>query len=205
VAPLPMEKSRCCLFASFASRGKVSDAVLRSWARIMGRVEGSRLDLYAFDKAEAARVHGLFELHGVAEERVRLLGRLEIQDYFGAHAEVDILLDTFPLSGHTVICHGLWMGVPAVCLRGKIYWERLGAAVMEWAGLEEFIADSPEEYVEIAVGWAQAPEKLARLRQEMRERMRASPLLDYAGHARRVEGAFQSAWQAWRTPAENFA
>ncbi len=196
LTPLPMEKNGECRFASFASRGKVSDAVLRTWARIMGRVEKSRLDLYAFDRAEAERVHGLFALHGVAAERVRLLGRLDIQDYFAVHRDVDILLDTFPLSGHTVICHGLWMGVPAVCLRGKIYWERLGAAVMEWAGLKEFIAGSVEEYVEIAVGMAQRPEVLSRLRREMRERLRASPLLDYAGHARRVEEAYRSAWTA---------
>ncbi|HVT79886.1 MAG TPA: tetratricopeptide repeat protein, partial [Phycisphaerae bacterium] len=109
IGPLPLEKSGRCRFASFAARGKVSEPVLHAWAKILGRVEGSRLDIYAFNRAEESHLRDIFALHGVSLDRVRLHGRLQIQNYFAAHNEVDIQLDTFPLSGHTVICHGLWM------------------------------------------------------------------------------------------------
>lgn len=194
VSALPMESTGHCRFASFASRGKVSDAVLHVWGSILGRVPGSRLDLYTFDRSERPRIAEFFAMHGVASDRVSLHGRLELQHYFAAHKDVDILLDTFPLSGHTVICHGLWMGVPSICLRGRIYWERLGSATMEWAGLKEFIATTPEEYADIAVRMAKNPSQLASLRRTMRDRLQASPLLDYERHAREVEAAYRTAW-----------
>jgi predicted O-linked N-acetylglucosamine transferase (SPINDLY family) len=194
VSPLPMESAGCCRFASFASRGKVSDAVLHVWGRILGQLPGSRLDLYTFDQSELPRLAGFFGIHGVSADRISLHGRLELQHYFAAHRDVDILLDAFPLSGHTVVCHGLWMGVPSICMRGRIYWERLGSATMEWAGLKEFIAATPEEYVSIAVRMARNPAQLASLRRTMRDRLQASPLLDCQRHAREVEAAYRTAW-----------
>jgi len=61
---------------------------------------------------------------------------------WAAHNGVDILLDTFPFGGqHRTVCHGLWMGVPAVCFRGAgTCWQRLGASVLRQVGIEELVA-----------------------------------------------------------------
>ena len=60
--------------------------------------------------------------------------------------------------------------------------------------LRELIANSPEEYAEIAVQMAADPGRLQALRSGLRERMRVSPLLDAAGFTRNLEQAYRDMW-----------
>jgi len=104
---------------------------------------------------------------------------------------VDLLLDSHPFSGHTISCHGLWMGVPAVTLAGDRHSSRMVASVLTNLGLPELIAHSPDEYVKIASELAANLPRLAELRSTLRERMRASPLMDASRFARNVEQAYR--------------
>ena len=82
-----------------------------------------------------------------------------------------VILDSFPVNGHTVTCHGLWMGVPVVCLAGSTYCQRLGKSVMGNLGLSDLVGQTPREYVDIAVKLAGDLPRLGELRRTMRERM----------------------------------
>ncbi|HUE17769.1 MAG TPA: hypothetical protein VMR25_26675, partial [Planctomycetaceae bacterium] len=64
-------------------------------------------------------------------------------------------------------------------------------------GLEELIARTCEQYVELAVELAGDLDRLARLRGELRARMVASPLLDFEGFTRHVEQAYRQMWRTW--------
>ncbi|HEY2342124.1 MAG TPA: hypothetical protein VGH90_03790, partial [Chthoniobacteraceae bacterium] len=64
-------------------------------------------------------------------------------------------------------------------------------------GLKELIAETPEEYVEIAVGLAQDLGRLKELRASLRDRMEASPMRDAGGHAREMEAAYREMWRRW--------
>jgi predicted O-linked N-acetylglucosamine transferase (SPINDLY family) len=107
---------------------------------------------------------------------------------------VDVLLDSHPFGGHTVGCHALWMGVPVVTLAGSRHSARMVASVLRTIGLPDLIAQSPEEYVQIALQLAADPSRLASLRRTMRERMAASPLLDAPRFARDLELAYRRMW-----------
>jgi predicted O-linked N-acetylglucosamine transferase (SPINDLY family) len=198
VTPLPMLGNGFCTFGSSSSRGKINYPTLRTWARILGQAPGSRLRLYVSDvETDAPALLPAFESQGIARERIQLRARQDIQHYLASHGEIDILLDTFPLSGHTVICHALWMGVPAVCMRGATCWERLGSSVMSHVNLPETIATSAEDYIHAAVKLADDPARMSALRGSMRERMKNSPLMDYRAHARQVESVFRQMWRNW--------
>ena len=89
------------------------------------------------------------------------------------------------------------MGVPVVTLRGDRHAGRVGASLLSQIGLTDLIADSVEEYVEIAVALAGDPERLDDLRRSLRPRLAASPLCDGRAFARKIEAAFRHMWQRW--------
>jgi protein O-GlcNAc transferase len=63
--------------------------------------------------------------------------------------------------------------------------------------LPELIAQTPEEYVEIAVRLASDLPGLATLRAGLREQMRQSPLCDGRRLAREIEAAYRDMWRTW--------
>jgi predicted O-linked N-acetylglucosamine transferase (SPINDLY family) len=110
---------------------------------------------------------------------------------------VDIALDTTPYSGGTTSCDALWMGVPVVTAPGIRPSSRSTASVLSTAGLAEWIASSPEEYVRLAVESARDEARLAGLRKTLRERLRESPLMDEKRFARDLEAAYRQMWRKW--------
>jgi predicted O-linked N-acetylglucosamine transferase (SPINDLY family) len=61
----------------------------------------------------------------------------------------------------------------------------------------EWVARTPQEYVQIAAGLAADPARLERFRSTLRDRMRASVLMDVPRFARNVELAYREAWKCW--------
>ena len=84
-----------------------------------------------------------------------------------------------------------------VTLRGNRFAGCVTASVLTAIGLPEFIANSPEQYVELAVRWANDLDGLARLRARLREQVRRSPLCDGPRFTRRLEETYRSLWRRW--------
>ena len=89
------------------------------------------------------------------------------------------------------------MGVPVVTLAGSRPSTRVGASVLHAAGLGQWVATDEAGYVATAVGLARDLGALRTWRHTLRERLRVSPLLDTAAHARELEAGYRSAWQRW--------
>ena len=89
------------------------------------------------------------------------------------------------------------MGLPLVTLAGDSYRARQGLMLLTNLGLPELIASTPQEYVRIAVELANDLPRLAALRAGLRERMRASPIMDGAGFARDLGAAYRDMWRQW--------
>ena len=77
------------------------------------------------------------------------------------------------------------MGCPVVTRAGKTHVSRVGVSLLSAVGLQEFITDTREDYIEKAVALADQTERLEELRTGMRERLRQSVLMD---EKRFVEG-----------------
>ena len=139
-----------------------------------------------------------FTERGIEAGRIELRHRLDNTGiYLGVHHGVDISLDTFPWSGHTTACESLWMGVPMVTLRAGCHAGRMVASVLTQTGLTELIANTPEEYVEIATRLAQDVNRLGAMRSQLREQVKNSPLCDGKGFTRGLETAYREMWQKW--------
>lgn len=79
------------------------------------------------------------------------------------------------------------MGVPVVTWPQRRVVSRQTFAFLNQIGLPELAAQDADDYVRIAAELAGDHERLAELRATLRDRMRASPLMDVAGFTRRLE------------------
>src|SRR6185437_11482596 len=95
----------------------------------------------------------------------------------------------------TTTCEALWMGVPVITLRGDRHAGRVGASLLSQMRLTDLIANSIEDYVEIAAALAGNSGRLENLRSALRLRLAASTLCDERAFARKMEAAFSSMWQ----------
>jgi len=73
----------------------------------------------------------------------------------------------------------------------------LGASILQGVGHPEWIANAEDEYIEIAVKLASDLDALAATRSRLRDEMKASPVMDEAGFARKAETAYRQMWQRW--------
>jgi predicted O-linked N-acetylglucosamine transferase (SPINDLY family) len=200
VSPLPATIYGRVTFGAFTTLAKLPPVLLDCWSEILLQVPDSRLLITAagLQAADLQRdIRRRFESKGIDPTRVDLMGKRPFEEYFALHHRVDIYLDTFPVNGHTVTCHALWMGLPVVTLAGQTHCQRLGASVLSNLGMEGQIAKSSQEYVRIAKELAGDLGKLKDLRASLRERMKASPILDAAGFSREVEAAYRGVWKNW--------
>jgi protein O-GlcNAc transferase len=197
VAPLPALTNGHLTFGCFQASSKINEHVLAAWGRIFQALSGARLRLQNQEMGTpSARSTMLARLGavGLAAERVTLVGATPRDEYLAAHGEVDIILDTFPYPGGTTTCEALWMGVPTLTLVGETMLSRQGAALMACVGLTEWVAGDEEDYVDRALGHAADLNRLAGLRQGLRQQVLASPLFDAPRFASRLESLLQGLW-----------
>lgn len=200
VAPLPAEALGRITFGSLHKLEKLNPAVLDLWARLLERLPSARLLIVrnTLRGRTAEDFLRRFEAHGVPRDRILLRPVRPVNlQHLRAYDEVDISLDPFPWNGHTTACESLWMGVPVVALRGGRHSARMVASILANVGLDDWVADSPEDYVEIAAHWAADLPRLAGLRRSLRGRVGESPLCDAASFARNLEQAYRRMWRQW--------
>ncbi len=200
VAELPALRQGHITFGCFNNLSKMNEAVVALWAQVLRAVPGSRLFLKCKQLGEASlrdSVLERFALHGIEAARLTLEGQSPRKEYLAAYARVDIALDPFPFSGGTTTAEGLWMGVPALTLAGERFVSRQGLGLMRNAGLPEWVAGSPEDYVARACTLASDLTALAALRAGLRAQVLASPVFDSAAFAQHFEAALRAMWQRW--------
>ena len=201
VGPVPAAAGGRITFGSFNSISKLSDATVAMWSAVLSAVPNSRLMIKSQGLAGApARQQVLerFAARGIAADRLELHGRIASPaGHLELYHQIDIALDTYPYHGTTTSCEAMWMGVPVVTLAGKTHASRVGVSLLSNVGLEQLIAQTPEQYVQIAADLAKDLAALSVLRSALRSRLAASPLLDGSGLAREVEAAYRVMWKQW--------
>jgi predicted O-linked N-acetylglucosamine transferase (SPINDLY family) len=184
-------------FGCLSKQEKSSPSAMRLWAAILNRVAGSQLLLTAPPGAHRDRILELFNSEGVDPRRIELIAKVPIGEYFALYNRIDIALDPFPYNGGTTTCQALWMGVPVITLAGVCGVQRSGVSLLSNTGLPELIAQTPEQYVQIASDLAGDLPRLSSLRQSMRNRLAASPLMDAPRFVRDLESLFRLLWRQW--------
>ncbi|CAM9838517.1 unnamed protein product, partial [Hapterophycus canaliculatus] len=98
-------------------------------------------------------------------------------------------------NAHTVGCDALWAGVPMVTLRGTKMASRVGASLVEAAGMPELATDSLEDYTRLVTALARDEKHRQGLRQKLANVRMTCPLFDTRCWVRDAEGLLQWAWE----------
>ena len=86
---------------------------------------------------------------------------------------------------------------PVVSLVGDIAVRRAGLSILSRVGLAELAVSNVDDYVDTAIELARNVDRLVALRKELRERMRASPLMNATAFARDIERLYRAMWIEW--------
>ena len=198
VAPLPALTNGYVTFASFQNMAKVNDEVLTLWAQVMQAVPNSRLrwQCKAFiDQDVIATVKTRMAACGIDPAQVSFYGKVTREEYLAAHAEVDVILDSFPFPGGTTTCEALWMGVPTLTLAGHTMIARQGASLLSAAGLTDWVVEKREDFVKQACLMVADITALANLRKNLRAKVQVSALYDGALFAKNLTTTLWKMWQ----------
>lgn len=196
VSPPPVLSRKSATFGSFHKLEKINLNVVDCWAELLRQNPGSRLLLARdeLDDWQQERLAGQFADRGIGPERLVMKGFNKADGSFlELFAEIDIQLDSFPWSGHTMACMALWMGVPVVSLYGSSHAGRMVASVLHTIGLGELLAQDRKSYLKICSELCRAPDRLAELRSGLRERMESSLLRDEVAYTKAFEKAVMDA------------
>ena len=199
-APFPALAGAPVTFGCFNNRAKITPQVVETWARILGRVEGSRLFLKSWSLADAGNCDGLvaaFAQHGVVGERLIFEGLSPRAEGLEAYNRVDIALDPLPFGGCTTTADTLWMGVPLVTVSGDRWSGRMSRTILESVGLDDWVAPDLDAYVDMAVSAAGDLAALAPLRASLRDRVETSPFCDGARFTANLEAEYRRMWRTW--------
>ncbi len=196
--PLPALANGAVTFGSLNSFTKLNEGVFDLWAELLHAVPNSRLFLVVpGGPARWADAAATFARRGIPPDRLRMTDIVAAHDYFLLYQNVDVALDPFPYNGGTTTMDALYMGVPLVTIEGRWATARAGMTLLRTAGLSQWIAHTPAEYVRLAAGLAGDLPALAEWRRTLRGHLRASPLMDGPRFAADVERAFRRAWRHW--------
>ncbi len=197
VSPLPALANGYITFGCFNNLTKMNDAVVALWAQILTALPDSKLFLKTKqlnDPSQRQLTLDRYAQHGIAGQRLILEGQDDRATYLRAYHHVDIALDPFPYPGGTTTVEGLWMGLPALTLAGTSFLSRQGAGILMNAGLAEWVATNEDEYVTQAISHALDLQRLATLRNGLRQQALTSPIMNSQRFAQNFEVAFNEMW-----------
>ena len=191
----PFKRNGYVTFGCLSRTIRLNKHDLGLWAELLQRVPESRLALNTKTLADpevAERFAAFFTERGVARERL-LFGYSS--PAYVAMQDIDIILDCFPHNSGTTLFESLWQGLPFVTLRHRPTMGRMGATILHGLGRDEWIADTPEEYLVIAERLASDSMALGDLHGSLRQEMQASLLCNGAAFTAKFESAYQQMWQ----------
>ena len=194
VSPLPALQNGFVTFCSLTRLFRLNPEVVRVWSQILHRVPNAH---FLIDSPELGDLNSRkilqqqFVHHGISPERLDF----RRDNPWRSLRASDITLDAFPFSAGTSPCQAMYMGHPVITRAGLPSHGRLAAAHVTAAGHPEWITQSEEDYINLAVDLAENIEKLAIIRQSLRAELEASPLMDYQGFARKIGDAYCAMWE----------
>ncbi len=200
----PFEDNGYVIFGCFNNFTKVTDDVLKTWSKIIAQVPNSRLmlEIIGVDgKNFRTEVEKRITNAGIPIDHL-ILEQRKPENQFALYNRIDMALDPYPCNGGTTSMDTLWMGVPFVTLEGKHFVSRMGVTILTNAGLPELIAKNEDEYIKIAIDLANDRERLKKMRNGLRERVKASPVMDQQTFVRNMEDAYRGMWQKYCSDTE---
>lgn len=131
----------------------VTDSVLINIAK---QIETCQLVFFNFDNKLTEqlknRLNNLFIKEGLPpNNHIHFLPFLKSTEFFGLMSIADLYLDTIGFSGFNTALQAISCNLPIVTIDGTHMRGRLASAILKRMGLSEYVCDSEESYVDLAI------------------------------------------------------
>lgn len=177
---LPLDRNGIVTFGTQNNPYKFTPKTIGLWAAVLREMPTSRFVVVRPEVTSVMLCRNVireFIKHGIDADRIQFAANQSGDgSHFKYYNELDLTLDTFPLTGGTTTCDALWMGCPVVTLVGHAMHQRMSYSILSNVGLQDLCATSEEGFVAAAVALANDTARLRELRRELRPRLETSAL-----------------------------
>ncbi len=185
------------VFFSAANFYKLVPEMTELWWELLRQVPDSLLVLLPFNPnwssrypefAFQRRLIQQMQAKGLDASRIRLLQPVPSRgDVLALLRLADVYLDAYPFAGACSLFDPLAAGLPAVVREGKMARSKHGSAILRAFGLDDLIATSDAQYLELAIGLGRDSTRRAEVSSRLVARLRqGNPILDSAEFGQRL-------------------
>ena len=192
--PLPAENNGFVTFGSVASLKHISPQCAMIWSNLLLKIPNSRLLLcgtsntlrtvkqkiceYFADTGVIDRIVFPDETDNDEKTADPQIELAEAKIPIKVWKEIDIFLDTYPINCDAELCEALWTGTPVISLKSERRSSLSGASILNAAKRANWIAETPDEFVEIGEELGTNLKNLKTERQRLQKNVASSALFD---------------------------
>ena len=184
----------CCFNNSF----KFTPTTFDSWARILKKVDGSVLLIFADNDEAKINLTKEIVARGVRANRLIFGKRITKSEYLARYRVADLFLDTLPFNAATTASDALRMGLPVLTCLGNSMVSRMGASLLNAVNLPEMIKTTQEEYESFAIELAMDPEKLKIINNKLANNLPTARLYDTPLFTKNLESAYLTMYDKYQ-------
>lgn len=181
------------VFCVFSSTHKITSQMFSAWLAIIDQVPGSILWMRDESRtATDALIREANKISSNASGQIVFAPRVEREQHLWRQTAADLFLDTFPYNQHSSACDALEAGLPLLTYIGSSFASRVAASLLTTLELPELITTSQSSYIEMAIALAKTPDRLSKIRSQLRLMLqKKNPSLGEA-YMRNVEVIYSS-------------
>lgn len=204
VAPRKPSREECGLpeegfaFCCFNTAHKIEPEIFAVWMEILQKSPGSLLWLFVPNPAARENLEREAEKAGVDSRRLVFAGKLPKEEHLARLSNADLFLDTYHCNAHTTAMDAVHAGVPLLTRKGERFASRVAASILTALGMEELAAESFDDYKALAIRLAGDPEAHEKIKTDLMEKKKRSPLLDTKRFVKNLETGYRMVWEHYR-------
>ncbi|MDG2293327.1 MAG: glycosyltransferase, partial [Methylophilaceae bacterium] len=135
------------------------------------------------------------ELAGIDQTRLIFAERTASEAHLARQQHADLFLDTLPYNAHTTASDALSAGLPVLTCMGDTFSARVAASLLTHIGLPQLVCHSLIDYENKALEYAQNPILMAALKNDLKDKINQSDLLNAKKFAQSLEHQYLTIWQ----------
>src|SRR5262249_32278143 len=148
---------------------KITPPVFEVWMRLLGAIQGSVMWLLGTNSMAVSNLRKEAEARGIRPDRLVFAPTLPNAAHLARFAAADLFLDTLPYNAHTLASDALWGGCPMVTCAGRTFPSRVAGSLLRTIGRSDLVTESLSDYEALAIQLARDPDRLRKIREEIRE------------------------------------
>jgi len=179
------------IFCCFNNANKYNPSIFDSWVKILSKVNGSILLLFADNESVKANLTKEITTRGIMPTRLFFGDRLAFPEYLARYKVIDLFLDTVPFNAGTTCSDALQSGLPVLTCKGKIFAGRMGSSLLNAVNIPELITTNLEQYEVLAIELANNPERLKAIKDKLDKNLSTELLYDINLFTNNIEDSYQ--------------